>query len=96
MKALIFIGLLCAGTAQAQTSVLRVSGKDHSCSELQLLVQKHGTVIAKGWLGGEHAFVSGPDQCSPNTEMVLPAYDRSSDQTFCFIGYSCEVDINAD
>ena len=79
----------------------KVRSKDHSCSELQDLVQQEGTVHVKGgWFGSidVHANASacnGVRIFGEPAEAYVTTW-KTTDKRFCTAGYSCRPDYNHD
>ncbi len=90
---MIFCVALFAGVPGFVTATMKsdkatvVKASEHTCAEIQDMMEEEGILFIEGWFGGREYVYDG-SFCPRNTDPI-GAYESSSDQKICFVGFFC-------
>jgi hypothetical protein len=100
MKKLSAISVIVAvlGMSSFAFATQTFEGANTTCAEIQAALKADGSVSINSFFGPTTYYAS-PDACETNSYQNDPAriennatiaYERSSDQLLCYVGYACE------
>jgi len=90
MKAIALIVSVLLMGQLGLADALKVEPRDYTCSDLQtLLVEEEKLDLVNGPSDWSISYYSQWQPCETNKTLAQAAYVRTSDKTFCRMGYVC-------